>query len=610
VSAGADISLETAIEEYLAAIATKAPRTQQGYGSILGELASAFPDSHLSDFEAPDGTTLVINLLDERWGQLAPRSYNRSVSVFREFLAWHAARGHLEEDPGKSLERRPVNRESRTVFTREQVNAILHSNADPRDAVPLRLLFLLGMQKEPLRQLRFGDFDASQTELSFTRGGRRHALQIEDPLLWSDLEKLRTVRHAGEEDYVVPEEDARRYTPSRAELETMETVGALDGGRRYLRQKPIGGWERATIESKRPRGTHGMQKWWYRCMARAGMVEPGTETGLPMSTARNTVGRNLRAEGGLKAVMKVLALSSDGSAGEIYSNRDADQLETTIRRLRRQLRSGSPATAESAHSRENRADSQNWWKSPIARLIDYIAEERDLVELSRVSIEVLRSQNPDSRALRDAAATLTRVVDGSDLVARAQEESSDDHPLLHGHSSVAIWGAMETMAIDVVTAWVQHQPAVRMEEHIAEIKVPYSLFETLTAEERAEFLVRELDSKRATRIGIDRFEALLDAVGLSGTRDRILGRNIYEMQQIRNVFAHKRGIADRRFVDACPQLNYVAGETILIDRNTWSDFMVNALVYAEIVLRRMKEQVGMTVRGRPTAVRPIRYVRS
>jgi hypothetical protein len=82
------------------------------------------------------------------------------------------------------------------------------------------------------------------------------------------------------------------------------------------------------------------------------------------------------------------------------------------------------------------------------------------------------------------------------------------------------------------------------------------------------------------------------------------------MQQIRNVFAHKRGIADRRFVDACPQLNYIAGETMLIDRNTWSDFMVNALVYAEIVLRRMKEQVGMTVRGRPTAVRPIRYLRS
>jgi len=227
-----------------------------------------------------------------------------------------------------------------------------------------------------------------------------------------------------------------------------------------------------------------------------------------------------------------------------------------------------------------------------------------------VSIEMLRSQSRESFALRDAAATLTRVVSGSKLIDRAQEESSDDHPQLHGHSLVGIWGALETMAIDVVTAWLQHQPAARMEEHIAEMKVPYSLFETLTPEERVEFLAHELDSKRATRIGIDRFEALLDAVGLSGTRDRLLGRNIYEMQQIRNVFAHKRGIADRRFVDACPQLNYLAGETILIDRNTWSDFMVNALVYAETILRRMKEQLGMTARERSTVVRPIRYVRS
>src|SRR5205085_8801378 len=132
------------------------------------------------------------------------------------------------------------------------------------------------------------------------------------------------------------------------------------------------------------------------------------------------------------------------------------------------------------------AASQKWWREPIARLVDYIAEERDLIELSRVSIEMLRSQDRDSLALRDAAATLTRVVNASDLVHRAQEESTEDHPLLHGHSLVAIWGAMETMAMDVVVAWLTNQPASRMTEKVAEIKVPYSTFEMLTPEERVD----------------------------------------------------------------------------------------------------------------------------
>jgi hypothetical protein len=84
-----------------------------------------------------------------------------------------------------------------------------------------------------------------------------------------------------------------------------------------------------------------------------------------------TVGRRVLAETGrVRAVEKQLAIGSGGFTGTIYSNRDADQLETTIRRLRRQLQQPSPpAVAE-------------WWKEPVSRLVDHIAEERNLIELS------------------------------------------------------------------------------------------------------------------------------------------------------------------------------------------------------------------------------------
>ena len=84
-------------------------------------------------------------------------------------------------------------------------------------------------------------------------------------------------------------------------------------------------------------------------------------------------------------------------------------------------------------------------------------------------------------------------------------------------------------------------------------------------------------------------------------------KNIYEMQQIRHVFAHKQGVADKRFVDACPHLGYRPNQPILIDRETWSDFMVNALLYTELVLTRMKKELGLGSKRPSAVIRPIRY---
>lgn len=491
-----------------------------------------------------------------------------------------------------------------------KTEALLHLNPAPWDAVPLRLLLDLGIERSTLQRLRFADFDPIHQQVSFARGRQRHALQIEDDTFWTDFEKLRACRHATPEHYVFPADVPRKYNPSPAEIRAMEIDGMLDGGTKYLWHKPGGRWMRSTIDPTKHRDGHGAMNWWYRCLERAEVVAPGTRTGHPMSKARHTVGRSALETGSVKDLQRRLGVSSGGSASVVYSNRDADQLEATIRKVRPQLRP-PPQTAQSTQD-DGSANpaSETWWREPIARLVDYIEEERDLVELSRVSIEMLRSQPRDSEALRNAARTLTRVVNASKLIDRAQAESTQDHPLLHGHSLVAIWGAMETMAMDVVIAWLTHQRAARMTEKVAQIKVSYSMFEDLPPEDPADAVAHQLDRQQDLRAGINRFEQLLDAVDLSGQHDPILAKNIYAMQQIRHVFAHKSGTADGPFVDACPHLGYAVGDPIHIDRNTWSDFMVNAVVYAEVVLRRMKTKLGLFVEGRPMVINPIRNTRA
>jgi hypothetical protein len=56
------------------------------YGSGLDKLARHFPDLRLEDFEPPTGTERLEQLLDDRWGDGAPRTYNKNLSILKDFF--------------------------------------------------------------------------------------------------------------------------------------------------------------------------------------------------------------------------------------------------------------------------------------------------------------------------------------------------------------------------------------------------------------------------------------------------------------------------------------------------------------------------------------------
>ena len=91
--------------------------------------------------------------------------------------------------------------------------------------------------------------------------------------------------------------------------------------------------ERFIIEHRdKPMGVHGLHKWWYRCLQRAGIVAEGVTHGRKMHMARHTAGQSvLDHTGNLKAVQKLLGHSSITTTGDIYTDWDIDQLEETMR---------------------------------------------------------------------------------------------------------------------------------------------------------------------------------------------------------------------------------------------------------------------------------------
>ncbi len=98
---------------------------------------------------------------------------------------------------------------------------------------------------------------------------------------------------------------------------------------------------------------HAAHDWWYRCLATAGIVAPGTTSGEKMHKSRHTAGqRVLDATGNLKAVQKLLGHASIQTTGDIYADWDIDQLAATM------------ADVLAADEDDETADSQSFPPSP------------------------------------------------------------------------------------------------------------------------------------------------------------------------------------------------------------------------------------------------------
>jgi site-specific recombinase XerC len=253
------------------------------YEGGLDKFVRFFPDLQLRDFEPPVGTRRLEEFLDSEYGSKAPRTYNKNLSILRDFFKHQCLRGELHGDPTLAIERARSRDVYRTTFPNDQRRAIIAENADLRDRIALRLLLDYGLRKGALKAVQFKHFDHWRKRLTiFTKGAKVREVPIPDPHFWTDLEQLLLERACKPGDYLMcrqrtipvgkPDEDGRR----RVELRRFADKAMSD---------------------------HGLHRWWYGCLAAAGITAQGQLSGERMHKARHTAGqRVLDATGNLKAV--------------------------------------------------------------------------------------------------------------------------------------------------------------------------------------------------------------------------------------------------------------------------------------------------------------------
>jgi integrase/recombinase XerC len=284
------------------------PESYRDYEACLDKLARYYADLELSSLEPPVGTERVEEFLDHQWGHRQPRTYNKNLSILRDFFKFQVLRGKLHGDPTLAIQRARSRDVHRTTFSVEARAAILASQESLRDRIAVRLLLDYGLRKGALGAIQFKHFDHAQRRLViFTKGEKVRLLPIPDSMFWLDLERHILDWQANPDDFLMCRRKFIPHSPTVRET-------------REYHDKPM--------------GAHGLHDWWYACLERAGLVAKGQTSGEKMHKARHTAGqRVLNATGNLKAVQKLLGHASIQTTADIYTDWDIDQLAETLRQV-------------------------------------------------------------------------------------------------------------------------------------------------------------------------------------------------------------------------------------------------------------------------------------
>ena len=175
----------------------------------------------------------------------------------------------------------------------------------------------------------------------------------------------------------------------------------------------------------------------------------------------------------------------------------------------------------------------------------------------------------------------------------ASQEASENFPLLHGHAAVGIWSALEVALPRVAIGWLLDSPDSLRRPAFEKMKIPVSVMAEPSRELVMTFLIEELLANlTSSQIGIGRYESLLGAIGLGGSVEAGVRRDLLELSQARNVIVHRLGVVDKRFCQACPWLDLKVGDRLAITRATFVRFRDAALAYMTEVLWRSVEAYG------------------
>jgi hypothetical protein len=212
------------------------------------------------------------------------------------------------------------------------------------------------------------------------------------------------------------------------------------------------------------------------------------------------------------------------------------------------------------------------------------AQARQILHWSRMAKKVLGERDSFTDDNYDEVASRAK---SREVFARAEEKY--DFPYLYGMATARLWTILETMVDDLVAYFLHTRPECREVDIVRKLEGPLVEFASAHVSDRARYLADLLTNqvKARFKLGIGRFEAVLNQIGLGDPVDTDVQRTILALSQIRHVIIHRLGKADDKLVTTCPWLNLRPGQRVRVTQKQFRQFYLAFFWYMLELDRRI-----------------------
>lgn len=270
------------------------------YEYALKQMSVFFADLSLEELEPPAGTDLVRDFWHTHWSDCATTTRTTVLGRIKSFFRWAVEERRMIASPAAAI-RYPKSRGvERRAHPRSVVDRLIAAQETEDDAIACDLLGRHALRRMELRLVQARHFNLDAGELTvFGKGGT----VIPIPLFPDLLERI--ARHALR----------REWQPDEFLIYPYKT--GMKGGRVQVI------WE----DRRRPYSMSGIDRWWRRCMVRAGIDY------FPKHEMRHTAGTNFyRASGGdLVLTQKLLRHANAATTARTYLHLDRRELADAMR---------------------------------------------------------------------------------------------------------------------------------------------------------------------------------------------------------------------------------------------------------------------------------------
>lgn len=223
-----------------------------------------------------------------------------------------------------------------------------------------------------------------------------------------------------------------------------------------------------------------------------------------------------------------------------------------------------------------------WLLEPVARAIQYLAEETYLASTLHKSLVVLEGNETILRLAREplANAGYHAAVRGIDellkeapsLSGSAAKVRADDFAVLNSHTLIAVWGAVEVAIEDTVTMVLVNDSTALSAVSAAGIKT--TAFEPPPlSEESARRLAGRMERQLRKDLRVGEFYIkVLGLFGIDVSCSRHVLSKLQEANSVRNCLLHRGGVIDDRAAKICAALRPLLGKQIVVSRGSYLNY--------------------------------------